>query len=407
MAANRGKAQDRIDFCEPEPFEVEAQGHRLAVYPGGPERLDALIALIEDARESLKLCFYIYAPDATGRRVRDALVAAARRGVRVTVIVDGFGAEVDEAFFAQLSAAGGEFFCFIAKLTRRYLIRNHQKIAIADDRRAMIGGFNIEDSYFTPDADRWADLGMTVEGPVVQRISDWFAELKDWTSRPRAQFVAIRRKVRRWDGGDGPVQLLIGGPTRGLSSWARRVSRDLIQGERLDMVMAYFSPPRRLQRRVRRLAGKGMTSLVLAGKSDNAATIAASRALYSRLLRSGAQIYEFEPCKLHSKLIVLDDAVYFGSANFDMRSLYLNLEIMLRIEDAGLAARMRELTNRYIEGSTEVTRTLHRSRASLWNRVRWTASWFLVSVVDYTVSRRLNLGLDRTRSAAGSKMDKR
>lgn len=405
--ANHDGVHNSAEFREPAPFEVDAQGHRLTIYPGGPERLEALIALIEDARESLKLCFYIYAPDATGRRVRDALVAAARRGVRVTVIVDGFGAQADEAFFAQLSAAGGEFFCFIAKFTRRYLIRNHQKIAIADDRRAMIGGFNIEDSYFTSEANRWADLGMTVEGRIVERISEWFAELKDWISRPRAQFIAIRRKVRGWHGGDGPVQLLIGGPTRGLSSWARCVSRDLIEGERLDMVMAYFSPPRRLQRRIRRLARKGSTRLILAGKSDNAATIAASRALYSRLLRSGARIYEFEPCKLHSKLIVLDDAVYFGSANFDMRSLYLNLEIMLRIEDAGLAARMRELADRYVEGSIEATRTLHRSRASLWNRVRWTASWFLVSVVDYTVSRKLNLGLDRTRSAMGPKRDKR
>ena len=98
------------------------------------------------------------------------------------------------------------------------------------------------------------------------------------------------------------------------------------------MVMAYFSPAARLLGRIGRIARKGQTRLLLAAKSDNGATIGASRILYGSLLKRGAKIWEFSPCKLHSKLIVLDDAVYLGSANFDMRSLYINFEIMLRIE---------------------------------------------------------------------------
>jgi cardiolipin synthase A/B len=379
---------------DPPPFAVEAQGHTLTFYPGGPDRLGALLALIEGARESLKISFYIFATDECAVRVSDALTAAARRGVDVRLIVDSFGAAADETFFAPLIEAGCTFCRFIPKWTRRYLIRNHQKMVVADGRSAMLGGFNIENGYFEPPGEEgWSDLAFTVTGPVVERIDSWFDELEDWALHPKAQFRSIRRKVRGWDAGKGPVQLLIGGPTRGLSSWARSVGNDLVRGERLDMVMAYFSPPRRLQKRIRAMARKGETRLVLPAISDNAATVGAARALYAKLLRSRARIWEFQPRKLHTKLIVLDDAVYLGSANFDMRSLYLNLEIVLRIEDAGLAARMREYIGQHLPASLEITRELHKRRSTWWNRLRWRASWFLVGVVDYTVSRKLNLGL--------------
>ena len=393
-----GEAPDRertsMNYRDPPPFEVSAQGHELVLLPGGGDRLDALLGMIANARKSLELCFYIYATDRTGVRVRDALVNAAKRGVRVTVTVDDFGADADDKFFADLVAAGGTFVCFIASWGRRYLIRNHQKMVIADGEVAMLGGFNIEDSYFEPAAQHgWQDLAFTVRGPVVEPVSEWFAQLVEWAAHPKAQFRSVRRKIRGWDAGEGAVKLLIGGPTKGLSSWARCVSHDLIEGERLDMIMAYFSPPRRLQNRIRRIARKGSTNLVLAGKTDNAATIGAARALYGRLLKSGARIFEFQPCRLHTKLIVLDDAVYLGSANFDMRSLYLNLEIVLRIEDAALAERMRGYIADHFPASLEVTAALHRRRGTVWNHLRWTLSWFLVAVLDYTVSRRLNLGL--------------
>jgi cardiolipin synthase len=167
----------------------------------------------------------------------------------------------------------------------------------------------------------------------------------------------------------------------------------MIHGTQLAMITAYFSPAMLLLRRIRRIARKGETTLVLAGKSDNPATIGASRSLYRRLLRSGAKIYEFQPCKLHTKLIVLDDAVYLGSANFDVRSLYINLEIVVRIEDRALADRMREFVAEHIPASLEVTPALYREWATPWKRLRWWLSWFLVTVVDYTVSRKLNLGL--------------
>ncbi|KLI64482.1 hypothetical protein AAV99_02495 [Aurantiacibacter marinus] len=387
-------AADLPAYADPEPFAAEAQGQSFTFYPAGKDRRAALLDIITGAQESLKIAFYIFAPDGVGTAVRDALVAAARRGVDVTLIVDGFGASVDEKFFDELREAGGTYYLFMARWSHRALIRNHQKIVVADDSVAMMGGFNVEDDYFAPPQQNgWNDLGFRLEGSVVGQVAKWFGELKAWASDDKAQFRDIRRRVREWDGGQGPVQLLIGGPTKGLSSWARCIRQDLRQGEKLDMMMAYFSPSKKLRHMIRQIARKGQTNLVMAGKSDNSATIGASRALYKKLLEAGARIYEFQACKMHTKLLVLDDAVYMGSANFDMRSLYLNLEIVLRIEDAALAETMRKFIHGHLDASDEITPEDHARRATLWTRGKWWLSWLLVGVLDYTVTRRLNLGL--------------
>jgi cardiolipin synthase len=383
-----------MEYTDPPPFAVEAQGQKLVFYPGGKDRLGALLSLIERAKHSIRMCFYIFAEDATGMMVRDALAGAAKRGVKVNLILDGFGADARQAFFAPMCDAGGTFCCFSPRLSQRYLIRNHQKIVVVDGEIAMIGGFNIENSYFAPpEVNGWNDLGVTVEGSAVRDLSRWFDQLDAWTLNPHANWRAIRRMVRAWQPGEGPVRVLIGGPTRGLSSWARCVRSDLTGARRLDMLMAYFSPSNRTLRAIGRVARRDGARLVMAAKSDNGATIGATRSLYHYLLKRRAKIWEFEGSKLHTKLLVIDDKSYVGSANFDMRSLYLNLEVMLRIEDEALAARLSEFVSHLIPASTRITPSAHKKRATLLNRVRWNLSWFLVAVVDYTVSRRLNLGL--------------
>ncbi|MCB2045972.1 MAG: cardiolipin synthase B, partial [Novosphingobium sp.] len=202
-----------------------------------------------------------------------------------------------------------------------------------------------------------------------------------------------RRLVREWSPGDGPVRLLIGGPTRVPNSLVATIKRDLARATRLDLVMAYFSPPLSMRRLIRRIAGRGTARLVMAARSDNGATIGAARSLYTRLLKSGAAIYEFLPCKLHMKLLVIDDAAYVGSANFDMRSLRLNLEMMLRVDDAPLAAKLREMIDGMTQASEAITLPVHLARRNWFNAIRWKLSFLLVGVLDYTVTRRLNLGL--------------
>src|SRR4051812_35512032 len=124
---------------------LDVAGNRLTLLSEGPERLDALIALIDGARESLRILYYIFLDDASGTRVRDALVAACNRGVRGAMLVVGFGPTANPEFLQPLHDLGIEFCRFSPDFGRRYLLRNHQKLALADERKVIIGGFNVAD----------------------------------------------------------------------------------------------------------------------------------------------------------------------------------------------------------------------------------------------------------------------
>jgi cardiolipin synthase len=380
------------------------EGNRLRVIEQGPALLAALLALIDGARTSLKLYYYIFASDRSGRRVLARLIRALRRGVTVTLMIDAFGSSaVEEGFFNSFIGAGGRFGTFGSRRSTRYLIRNHQKIALADEARLLIGGFNVADDYFgPPEEDCWRDLGLLVEGPQVRPMVRWYGRLWRWVSSRRQRFGVLRELVRRWRDDEGrqaegtAFRWLIGGPTQRLSPWAQVVKHDLERARRLDMIAAYFSPGQGMLRRIGRAGARGEARLLFPSRSDNAATVGAARLLYGPLLKRGVRIFEYHPCKLHMKLIVVDDAVYIGSANFDMRSLFLNLEVMLRIEDAGFAADMRAMFERRLAESREITPAVHSARRGPLTLIRWWISYLLVGVLDYTVTRRLNFRADRT-----------
>ena len=131
----------------------------------------------------------------------------------------------------------------------------------------------------------------------------------------------------------------------------------------------------------------------MAGKSDNGATIGAARLLYRYLLKRKAKIYEFQPRPLHSKLFIVDDVVFIGSANLDVRSLFINLEIMLRIEDAAFASHMRGFVEEMVAQSEPQTTALLARRDNYWTRFKSAFAYFLVNTVDYTIGRRIRFGV--------------
>ncbi|MDX3900010.1 MAG: cardiolipin synthase B [Sphingobium sp.] len=373
------------------------EGNRLHLIESGAGLWTALLALIDGARHSLKLYYYIYADDASGRQVLGRLIAARERGVAVTLMIDAFGSgATPRDFFDPLVQAGGHFAWFGARRSTRYLIRNHQKMAIADDQRVMIGGFNIEDAYFAPpQADGWADLGLLLDGPQVEAMVRWYGQLWRWTASRKQSFRTLRRMVGHWhpalhhDPGSA-FRWLIGGPTQRLSPWAQVVKHDLDHARRLDMIAAYFSPGRGMLRRIARTARRDGARLLFAAKSDNGATVAATRTLYGWLLKRGVAVHEYQPCKLHMKLIVIDDAVFVGSANFDMRSLFLNMELMLRIKDRDFAQATRRLIDRRVAESRTITLESYRAGRGMLTTLKGWVSYLLVGVLDYTVTRRLN-----------------
>lgn len=385
----------REDETRIEPVAVA--GNRLTLLPDGPGRLEALIALIDGAQESLRILYYIWADDASGRRVRDALLEAVARGVKVSMLVDGFGSSgASAAFFKPLVDGKARFCRFVPRWGRRFLLRNHQKLALADGESAIVGGFNISDDYFgTIAAGAWRDLGLRVDGPSVHSLARYFDALFAWAEMPNASIRRLRRMLSQHSVTQGALHWLFGGPTRRLSPWARSVKEDMMRAKCVDMIAAYFAPSPAMIRRIYGVARRGKARIVTAAKSDNRATIGAARFSYWRLLKRGVEIYEYQPTKLHTKLIVIDDVVHIGSANFDMRSLYLNLEMMLRVDDPGFAAMMRGFVEGEIADSRPITAKAHRARMTWWNRLTWGIGYFVVATADYNLSRRLNFGPTR------------
>jgi cardiolipin synthase len=390
-------------MAEPPPqpsFLVD--GDRLTMIDTGPRRLSALIALIDGAQVSLRILYYIYVDDDAGVKVRQAMIDAAARGVRVSVIVDGMGSApaASENFFEPLIAAGASVCRFEPRLGRRYLLRNHQKLALADgeqaDASAIIGGFNIQDSYFgTPAEQAWRDLGLLVEGPSATALTGYFDTLATWIRTPKAPIRALRRLLTQWSQHDGQTRWLLGGPTRHLSPWAKAVRADLRRARTFDLIAGYFAPNPAMLRRLDKVGQRGRVRIVLPSKNDHAAAIWASRFTYAGLLRKNVQIYEYLLTKLHTKLFVIDSVVYVGSANFDIRSMFLNLEIMLRIEDTAFADHARAYVEGEIAQSELITKALYKSRTTLWRRTKQAAAYFVIAVLDYNVTKRLNFGRER------------
>lgn len=370
--------------------------HDLHLVHSPADRLASVIGLIEAATQSIRMIFYMFADDATGIEVRDALAAAAVRGVRVQLIIDSFGSSaIRDHFFDTLVAAGGKYHSFGTRKGFGYFIRNHQKILIADEAHALVGGFNITDQYFGRKGDNsWEDLGLLVSGPEVSRLAAYFDELNEISQGGKVRFRRVRDVIRNWHPGIGELQWLLGGPTNRISPWGLTFKRSLEVAKRFDIVSAYFSPSQTILRRMARVSKRNKGSrLIMAGKTDNGATIPAARVLYRYLLRRKTHIYEFQPRPLHMKLMVIDDVTYVGSANLDVRSMFINLEIMVRIKDAAFAGHMRELIDDLVGQSEEQTRTLLKSRDNWWSRFKAGLAYFLVNSIDYTVGRRIKFGL--------------
>jgi len=377
----------------PQAIRAKVAGNQLELIESGEGRLAAILGLIRNAKVSLKLLFYMFTADRSGTAVRDALAEAALRGVEVKLLIDGFGSGAPVNFFASLEEAGGRICVFNPQYGRRYLIRNHQKLAIADDQVALIGGANIDDTYMTDAGDeRWRDLWLSIDGPAVQCASSYFDSLFRWTTRKGSKMRTLRRLVAADSQWRGLVQWKFSGPLSRRNSWWRSFGQDIGRAQALDMIFAYFAPPGALLRRIGRLARRrdGSARIITAAHSDNNATIGAARHTYSRLLRRGVEMYEYRPAKLHTKLAIVDDVVHIGSSNFDFRSLYVNLEIMLRIKDQAFADAMRGYFEREVGSSDRIDPAMHKLRANWWLRLKWALSSFLVTSMDYTVTRRLN-----------------
>lgn len=299
----------------------------VALLDGGREAYPAMLAAIAAARREIFLEVYQFSSEGVGARFVEALSAAARRGVRVRVVLDGIGSApgaTDVA--AALEDAGCEVRIWgrLLLLLAGRLRRNHRKILAVDGELAFVGGLNIGDEYGTPEpvpGERpWADLALAIRGPVAAWLQD---------RGPHEHGRTPPGPVRIWLSGLGG-----GGRLR------RRYLKSFGGARRsLDVAHAYFLPDRRLVRSLTAAARRGVeVRLVLAGESDVAVLGPAIRRQYRRLLRAGVRISERTRSVLHAKAAAMDARrLLVGSFNLDPLSL-ANLEALAEVEEPATAA---------------------------------------------------------------------
>ena len=359
----------------------------------GQEIFPAMLEAIAAAQKSIRLEIYIFSDGKLGRQFLEALLASARRGVRVQILVDALGSWLlPDDFFAPLVAAGAEVRRFNPLHLWRFGVRNHRKLLVCDDATIFIGGFNVSDEYDGDGVTRgWCDVGVRIENPTLAgELAASFDELfalSDFRRNPLMRLRVFKRRRKPLNQPAG--ELLLSHPGRGASPFQTALYQDLAKAHEVRIVSAYFLPTRRLRRDLMRVARRGgRVQLILAGQSDVLVSQLAGRSLYRRLMKAGVEIYEYQPQILHAKLILSDGAVYAGSSNLDIRSLNLNYELMLRLEDETVAVEAREIFERLLKHSRRIEPDQWRKSRTFWQR--WKNYWahFLLTRVDPLVALR-------------------
>jgi cardiolipin synthase A/B len=357
--------------------------------PNGEIAFQRMLAAIDAARESVRLETYIFAAGVPGDLFRAVLAAAAKRGARVEVLVDGFGSRSLPAdYWKPVRAAGGEVRVFNPLSLNRWVIRDHRKLLLIDDRLAFIGGFNIAPEYVGDGVTRgWCDFGVELHGEVAAAFGASFQVLLAHHDYRFPRLGRWRRtRQRRAMHNHTREQVLATGPGLGRNVFHRRLLHDLGRARDVEIVSGYFVPGFRLRRALRLVVRRGGTArLLLAGRSDVPLAQRAGRAFYSGLQRGGVAIDEYLPQVLHAKLAIVDDAVFVGSSNLDARSLTINYEVMVRIEDRALAASGRALIAAARQHARPVSR---RRRVGFLQRLREWWARFLLTRVDIWLARR-------------------
>ena len=315
------------------------RGNQVDLLESGTAYFPAVLMAIAAAQTEVYLQTYIYADDVTGREVAAALMEAARRGVVVRVLVDGFGsANLSAALVDEMVRAGVEWLVFRPErvrfaLRRHRLRRMHRKVVVVDGVLALVGGINIIDDMDTPHQipPRY-DYAVQVQGAVVGRIADSARRL--WAYVSWLQGYRVRGKNRQFIASE---QVLGADDVAYLERDNFRHRRDIedaylsaiaAANQRVVIANAYFLPGLRFRHALTAAAQRGVeVILLLQGRVEYRLLHYATRAWYDELLAAGVQICEYHHGFLHAKVAVIDGHwATVGSSNIDPFSLLLARE---------------------------------------------------------------------------------
>lgn len=374
-------------------------GNRLDLLESGGQYFPALIAAIDAASHEVHLETYIFADDPTGRRVGAALGRAARRGVAVRLLVDGYGAsDFATGLGTSLTAEGVEVMTYRpevgrVRFRRHRLRRLHRKLAVIDAAVAFVGGINVLDDFDSGEsAVARFDYAVRIEGPLVEHMHAavrhvW--RLVRWAQLGRRPPAPERLPAATAVPGTTTAAFLIRDNFRHRHD-IENAYLEAIESARNEVLIsnAYFLPGRRFRNVLLAAAQRGVKiTLLLQGRADHLLLHYATTALYDRMLAAGVLIYEYERAFLHAKVAVIDeDWATVGSSNIDPFSLLLAREANVLVRDTAFARHLRTRLEAAIKDAAR--EVLHGSR----HRRSWLSR--LASSVAYGLVR-LMLGVTR------------
>lgn len=362
-------------------------GNQLQLLCTGEEYFPALLEQIAQAKHEIRMETYIFEADTIGHRVANALCAAAKRGVKVHLLVDGFGAaKLDHGLAPEMRQCGVEIQIYRPEVgraqwrnpfRRHRLRRLHRKLSVFDSRIAFIGGINIVDDSETQKIAPRFDYAVQVEGPVVADIHAAMTHV--WQIVAWAALGMHRHTTPAPAMSDLMPEAAAAVPVVAGNVAAALVIRDNMRHRR-DIELAYLHALQKAQREVlianayflpgtlfrRALANasrRGVkVTLLLQGQIEYPLLHYATQALYARLMRVGIRIVEYRHSFLHAKVAVIDGHwATVGSSNIDPFSLLLSREANLVIDDVAFATELQSSLNAAMEtGSVEILpRHLH------------------------------------------------
>ena len=377
-----------FDFFRKNTEAVSSLGNRATLYRFGSDFFPALLEAIPEAVSSVCLEFYTVCDDETGRRVADALLSAAGRGIRVYLLYDYIGCfDTPAAFFRKLARGGVHCTAFNPPSFSRGIgwfdKRDHRKVAIIDGRRAFTGGINIADVYsgFGTGQTRWRDVAIRIEGEAVEELLRLFCET--WQGETGTLPACCAPVPGEGEPGDAKVLIVNGGPHH-KRSFIRSAFRVAIAGasESVTIASPYFIPGPRVLRSLLRAAGRGVqVRLLLPHKSDVPLVCLVSRSYYGQLLSGGVEIFELDCAVLHAKVLLIDDSwAMVGSANLDQRSFHRNYELNVVVDSRDFGAQVAEMLEGDLGGARRIVSHEHERRG--WSvrfleRLFTPVSWFL------------------------------
>ncbi|GAA2952175.1 MULTISPECIES: phospholipase D-like domain-containing protein [Streptomycetaceae] len=322
------------------------EGNALVPLHNGDEIFAAMLGAIRDAQHTVDMMTFVYWRGDIARDFAEALSERARAGVRVRLLLDGFGSRlIEKDQLAMMDEAGVEVAWFRKPLYLSPLKQNHRchrKVLITDEETAFTGGVGIAEEWCgdARNEHEWRDTHVQVRGPAVDGLAAAFAqnwaECHDELFTDRDRFVELRPQ------GDAIVQVVRGSASFGWQDMQTllRVVMESAQ-ERVRLTTAYFAPDTYFIELLCATAGRGVTvEILLPGPyTDKRVCQLAGQHHYEDLIACGVKIYEYQPTMMHTKSLTVDRvASLIGSTNFNRRSLDHDEEVMLAVLDPEFTA---------------------------------------------------------------------